>query len=73
MVGNYIEKCNNTFLNKKILAYCFQQGLSSKQLPVIILHSVFSSAVYVQSQKKKYIKAFNNSMLSFYTYIYMQR
>lgn len=36
---------------------------------MITPHSVFSSAVYIQSQNKKYIKAFNNSMLSLYIYI----
>lgn len=38
---------------------------------MITSHSVFSSAVYVQSQNKKYIKAFDNSMLSLYIYIYI--
>lgn len=40
---------------------------------MITPHSVFSSAVYVQSQNKKYIKAFNNSMLSLYIYIYAKK
>ena len=38
---------------------------------MITQHSVFFSTVYVQSQNKKYIKAFNNSMLSLYIYIYI--